>query len=113
MVLTMYLCVPFVKALQYRWYTYHWTGVVIQHTFQSLYLAAAVWWGYHRQWYWVQSGFLVLREWGTDAVALRGLTPRDGLLTHLRLPVQLDEGAPNLQTSLPTLRYHRPVPDHR
>lgn len=63
MVLTMFLCVPFVKALQYRWFNYYWTGLIIQHIFQSAYLAMAVWWGYHRQWYWVQSGFLVLREW--------------------------------------------------
>lgn len=62
MVLTMFFCVFFVKALQARWFSYYWTGVIIQHTFQTLYLAAAVWWGYHRQWYWVQSGFLVLRE---------------------------------------------------
>ncbi|WVQ74464.1 hypothetical protein IAR50_004065 [Cryptococcus sp. DSM 104548] len=60
MVLSMFLCVPFVKALQYGWLEYNWTGSVIQHVFQSLYLAIAVWWGYHRQWYWVQSGFLVL-----------------------------------------------------
>ncbi|KGB75845.2 sterol O-acyltransferase [Cryptococcus deuterogattii R265] len=60
MVLAMFLCVPFVKALQYRWFNYYWTGLIIQHAFQSAYLAMAVWWGYHRQWYWVQSGFLVL-----------------------------------------------------
>lgn len=58
----MYFCVPFVKGLQNRWYSYHWVGMVIQHTYQTFYLGVAIWWGYHRQWYWVQSGFLVLRE---------------------------------------------------
>nr|XP_018259362.1 sterol O-acyltransferase [Kwoniella dejecticola CBS 10117]OBR81520.1 sterol O-acyltransferase [Kwoniella dejecticola CBS 10117] len=60
MVLAMFFCVPFVKGLQYRWYKYSWTGLIIQHTFQTVYLGTAVWWGWHRQWYWVQSGFLVL-----------------------------------------------------
>ncbi|WVQ63720.1 uncharacterized protein L199_001873 [Kwoniella botswanensis] len=62
MVLTMFICVPFVKGLQNRWYKYYWTGVIIQHTFQTIYLGTAVWWGWHRQWYWVQSGFLVLHS---------------------------------------------------
>nr|XP_019049785.1 sterol O-acyltransferase [Kwoniella bestiolae CBS 10118]OCF28715.1 sterol O-acyltransferase [Kwoniella bestiolae CBS 10118] len=61
MVLTMFVCVPFVKGLQNRWYRYHWTGLILQHTFQTIYLGTAVWWGWHRQWYWVQSGFLVLQ----------------------------------------------------
>lgn len=63
MSMSMILCVLFVKGLQYKWYRYYWTGVIIQHTFQTAYLAVAVWWGYARQWYWVQSGFLVLREY--------------------------------------------------
>lgn len=62
MVLSMFLCVPFVKALQYRWWSYYYTGLVIQHVFQTAYLALAVWWGWYRDWYWVQSGFLVLRK---------------------------------------------------
>nr|ODO03902.1 sterol O-acyltransferase [Cryptococcus depauperatus CBS 7855] len=60
MVLTMFYCVLFVKALKRGWFKYYWTGIIIQHIFQSCYLGLAVWWGYHRQWYWVQSGFLVL-----------------------------------------------------
>jgi len=56
----MFFCVPFVKALQNRYISYYWTGAIIQHVFQALYLGTAVWWGYHRQWYWVQAGFLVL-----------------------------------------------------
>jgi sterol O-acyltransferase len=45
-----------------RGYKYYWVGLVIQHTYQTLYLGIAIWWGVHRQWYWVQAGFLVLRK---------------------------------------------------
>lgn len=62
MVASMFVCVPFVKALQRRWFKYYWMGVAIQHVWQSAFLGMAIWWGYHRQWYWVQAGFLVLRE---------------------------------------------------
>ncbi|WVN87832.1 uncharacterized protein L203_103027 [Cryptococcus depauperatus CBS 7841] len=62
MLLAMFYCVLFVKALKRGWFKYYWTGIIIQHIFQSSYLGLAVWWGYHRQWYWVQSGFLVLRK---------------------------------------------------
>jgi sterol O-acyltransferase len=47
-VLSAYLSVPFVKALQYGWIRYYWTGVIIQHIFQTIYLFMAIWWGYHR-----------------------------------------------------------------
>jgi len=60
MMAAMFFCVPFVKALQNRYISYYWTGAIIQHTFQTTYLFIAIWWGYHRQWYWVQAGFLVL-----------------------------------------------------
>lgn len=62
MVLGQFFCVPFAKGLIARRYKYHWVGVVIQHTYQTLYLGVAIWWGFHRQWYWVQAGFLVLRK---------------------------------------------------
>lgn len=62
MVGSMFLCVPFVKMLQHRWIKYYWTGVVLQHLYQTVFLGVAVWWGFHRKWYWVQSGFLCLRE---------------------------------------------------
>jgi sterol O-acyltransferase len=48
LVLSAYLSVPFVKALQYGWIRYYWTGVIIQHIFQTIYLFMAIWWGYHR-----------------------------------------------------------------
>ncbi|KAL7421034.1 Sterol O-acyltransferase 2 (Sterol-ester synthase 2) [Cryptotrichosporon argae] len=60
MVASMLLAVPFVKCLQHRYFSYYWTGVAIQHAFQAAYLGVAIWWGWARQWYWVQSGFLVL-----------------------------------------------------
>ena len=62
MSLGQFFCVPFVKGLISRGYKYYWVGLVIQHTYQTLYLGIAIWWGVHRQWYWVQAGFLVLRK---------------------------------------------------
>lgn len=62
MVTSMLLCVPFVKCLAKGYFNYYWTGVVIQHLFQTTFLGVAIAWGYARDWYWVQAGFLVLRE---------------------------------------------------
>lgn len=62
MVGSMFVCVPFVKGLVNGWYGYYWVGVTLQHAWQCVFLGMAIWWGFHRQWYWVQSGFLVLRE---------------------------------------------------
>jgi sterol O-acyltransferase len=62
MSLGQFFCVPFVKGLISRGYKYYWVGLVIQHTYQTLYLGIAIWVGVHRQWYWVQAGFLVLRK---------------------------------------------------
>jgi sterol O-acyltransferase len=50
------LAVPLVKAIQYGWVKYEWTSVAIQHTYQTLMLAAAIKWTFDRQWPWVQSG---------------------------------------------------------
>jgi len=62
MVSSMFLCVPFVQCLQKGYFNYYWTGLVIQHLFQTTFLFVAIAWGYARDWYWVQAGFLVLRE---------------------------------------------------
>ena len=62
MTIGQFFCVPFVKGLIGRGYKYYWVGLVIQHTYQTLYLGVAIWIGVHRQWYWVQAGFLVLRK---------------------------------------------------
>ncbi|KAF8915988.1 MBOAT, membrane-bound O-acyltransferase family-domain-containing protein [Mucidula mucida] len=56
------LCVPFAKAISKGWIRYYWTGVVIQHTFQTTVLFIAVKWTFNRQWPWVQSGFLTLHS---------------------------------------------------
>ncbi|KAK4047749.1 Sterol O-acyltransferase 2 (Sterol-ester synthase 2) [Microbotryomycetes sp. JL201] len=54
------LCVPFAQALKYGWIRYEYTGMIIQHVLQTLFLATSIRWTFHRQWPWVQSGFLVL-----------------------------------------------------
>ncbi|KAL1747630.1 MBOAT, membrane-bound O-acyltransferase family-domain-containing protein [Schizophyllum fasciatum] len=54
------LCVPFAKALATNTVRYYWTGVILQHILQCSILIIAVSWTYHRQWPWVQSGFLTL-----------------------------------------------------
>ncbi|GAA5959794.1 hypothetical protein JCM21900_001017 [Sporobolomyces salmonicolor] len=54
------LCVPFVKLLISGWIPYYRTGLIIQHLGQTLFLAVAVRWTFHRHWPWVQSGFLTL-----------------------------------------------------
>ncbi|KIK93518.1 hypothetical protein PAXRUDRAFT_34014 [Paxillus rubicundulus Ve08.2h10] len=62
LVLTTALCVPFAKAISKGWTRYHWAGVVAQHIFQTCILVAVITWTYHRQWPWVQSGFLTLHS---------------------------------------------------
>jgi sterol O-acyltransferase len=84
MTIGQFFCVPFVKGLIARGYKYYWAGLVIQHTYQTFYLGVAIWIGVHRQWYWVQAGFLVLRESvGSDI--------RSELISS-RLSIELDEG---------------------
>jgi sterol O-acyltransferase len=56
------LCVPFAKAISKGWINYYWTGAVIQHIFQTCVLFITVTWTFHRQWPWVQSGFLTLHS---------------------------------------------------
>ncbi|GAA5878509.1 hypothetical protein JCM16303_002104 [Sporobolomyces ruberrimus] len=54
------LCVPFVKLIMSGWLRYYGAGLVLQHIGQAGFLAVAVRWTFHRQWPWVQSGFLTL-----------------------------------------------------
>jgi sterol O-acyltransferase len=68
MTIGQFFCVPFVKGLIARGYRYYWVGLVIQHTYQTLYLGVAIWIGVHRQWYWVQAGFLVLRKFPSSEI---------------------------------------------
>lgn len=56
------LSVPFMQLIQKGWIRYHYTGLVIQHVFQCIFLFTAIRWTFHRQWYWVQSGFLTLHS---------------------------------------------------
>jgi len=39
---------------------YYYTGLILQHVAQTLYLGIAVRWTFHRHWPWVQSGFMTL-----------------------------------------------------
>ncbi|KAG6836995.1 hypothetical protein H0H93_016699 [Arthromyces matolae] len=48
LVLSTSLCVPFALALQKRWINYYWTGLVIQHIFQTSILCAAITWTFNR-----------------------------------------------------------------
>jgi sterol O-acyltransferase len=41
-------CVLFAKALSKGWFKYYWTGLVIQHLFQTFMLASAVTWTFKR-----------------------------------------------------------------
>ncbi|KAG5643095.1 hypothetical protein DXG03_001559 [Asterophora parasitica] len=62
LVLSTSLCIPFAIALQKRWIRYYWTGLIIQHIFQTSVLIAAITWTFNRKWPWVQSGFLTLHS---------------------------------------------------
>ncbi|KAI5476326.1 hypothetical protein MNV49_007839 [Pseudohyphozyma bogoriensis] len=62
MVLSTILCVPFVQLINRRWLSYYWTGAVIQHVAQALFLGLAVRWTFYRSWPWVQSGFMTLHS---------------------------------------------------
>ncbi|BGP16086.1 hypothetical protein JCM10213_007535 [Rhodosporidiobolus nylandii] len=60
MVAATLLCVPFGKLLVSGWIRYYGAGVIIQHIGQTAFLAIAVRWTFHRNWPWVQSGFMTL-----------------------------------------------------
>ncbi|TFY66256.1 hypothetical protein EVG20_g4836 [Dentipellis fragilis] len=62
LVLSTGLCVPFAKAISKGWINYYWTGVFIQHIFQTSVVYIAVKWTFNRQWPWVQSGFLTIHS---------------------------------------------------
>ncbi|KAG2075676.1 hypothetical protein BDR04DRAFT_1133274 [Suillus decipiens] len=62
LVSTTILCVPFAKAISKGWINYYWTGAILQHVFQACVLFITVTWTFHRQWPWVQSGFLTLHS---------------------------------------------------
>ncbi|KAG8819609.1 hypothetical protein FRC17_010375 [Serendipita sp. 399] len=53
--------VVLVKAFKHGYIRYYYTGVVIQHVYQTVMLASAITWTFNRQWAWVQSGYFTLR----------------------------------------------------
>ncbi|KAI0705236.1 MBOAT, membrane-bound O-acyltransferase family-domain-containing protein [Cytidiella melzeri] len=60
LVLSTAICVPFAKAIQNGWIRYYWTGVILQHLWQTTVLFTAIQWTFTRHWPWVQSGYLTL-----------------------------------------------------
>ncbi|GAA6058089.1 hypothetical protein JCM3770_001107 [Rhodotorula araucariae] len=54
------LCVPFAKLVVHGWIRYYWVGLVLQHIAQAAFLGITVRWTFHRNWPWVQSGFMTL-----------------------------------------------------
>ncbi|CCM02576.1 uncharacterized protein FIBRA_04679 [Fibroporia radiculosa] len=62
LVLSTGICVPFVRAFTNGWFKYYWTGVAIQHLWQTMVLFVAIKWTFNRHWPWVQSGFLTLHS---------------------------------------------------
>ncbi|KAK2463537.1 hypothetical protein APHAL10511_004288 [Amanita phalloides] len=62
LVLSTFLAVPFAIALKRGWIQYYWTGLVMQHIYQTTILFSAIKWTFDRKWPWVQSGFLTLHS---------------------------------------------------
>ncbi|CAG7847235.1 Probable sterol O-acyltransferase 1; AltName: Full=Sterol-ester synthase 1 [Serendipita indica DSM 11827] len=50
-----------VKAFKRGYIRYYWTGVIVQHVYQSAMLALAIGWTFSMRWEWVQSGYFTLR----------------------------------------------------
>lgn len=60
LVSSLFLCVPYVKALKRGWFRYWPAGALFQHAWQGAMLACVIKWARYREWPWVQSGFFVL-----------------------------------------------------
>ncbi|EMD39091.1 hypothetical protein CERSUDRAFT_81871 [Gelatoporia subvermispora B] len=60
LVLSTGICVPFAKAISNGWINYYYTGLILQHAWQTMVLFIAITWTFNRHWPWVQSGFLTL-----------------------------------------------------
>ena len=48
LVLSTAICIPITIALKKRWIKYYWTGLVLQHLFQTSILFAAITWTFNR-----------------------------------------------------------------
>lgn len=57
---SLFLCVPFAKALKRGWFRYWPAGTILQHSWQAAMLGCVIKWARYREWPWVQSGFFVL-----------------------------------------------------
>ncbi|BEI84302.1 hypothetical protein CcaverHIS002_0409060 [Cutaneotrichosporon cavernicola] len=82
MVTSMLLCVPFVKCLQKGYFKYNWTALIFQHVFQTTFLGVAIAWGYARNWYWVQAGFLVLHAL-SSMMKMHSYMSHNGMLANV------------------------------
>ncbi|KAJ9121020.1 hypothetical protein QFC24_005001 [Naganishia onofrii] len=82
MVASMFVCVPFVKGLKNGTYRYYWTGAIIQHLWQTAFLGIVIWWGWYRQWYWVQAGFLVLHAL-SSMMKMHSYCAHNGMLSDI------------------------------
>ncbi|THH32459.1 hypothetical protein EUX98_g1738 [Antrodiella citrinella] len=60
LVLSTGLAVPFALAIKNGYIKYYWTGVLIQHVWQTTLLLGVIKWTFQRNWPWVQSGYLTL-----------------------------------------------------
>ncbi|KAK9722357.1 Sterol O-acyltransferase 2 (Sterol-ester synthase 2) [Basidiobolus ranarum] len=48
------------KAIVNRWFHREYTGIIIQHIYQTSYLALAISWAYWKNWPWIQTSFFVM-----------------------------------------------------
>ncbi|KAJ9120197.1 hypothetical protein QFC22_003097 [Naganishia vaughanmartiniae] len=90
MVASMFICVPFVKGLKNGTYRYYWTGAVIQHLWQTAFLGVVIWWGWYRQWYWVQAGFLVLHAL-SSMMKMHSYCAHNGMLSDIYFSKKAEE----------------------
>ncbi|KAI8075270.1 MBOAT, membrane-bound O-acyltransferase family-domain-containing protein [Gongronella butleri] len=54
--------VPFSKLIVKGYLPYDSIGVILQHVGQTLFLCVAIYWVFHRDWPWVQSGFFIMHS---------------------------------------------------
>lgn len=57
-----FTALAFSKLISNRLIRYSPTGLILQHIFQFIWLASWIWFIFHRQWPWIQSGFLTLHS---------------------------------------------------
>ncbi|CAI2172675.1 9335_t:CDS:2 [Funneliformis geosporum] len=60
MVGSMFFSVLIQKVIARGWIRWRYTGMIIQHVFQVMFLFVPIYWTFFRGWPWVQSGFFVL-----------------------------------------------------